>query len=100
MTQQRDDAGAANSSEQGRLTLQAVGITLLGVLGSIGATVAFGVKGAWWVRIVAGIGTTVGLAVIVALLGTRTNLLTRLADWITGRSYRESHRDGEATKDA
>ena len=32
------------------LTLQATGITLLGVLLSIGVTVAFGLKAAWWVR--------------------------------------------------
>jgi hypothetical protein len=94
MTQQSDDAGDGSSSDQGRLTLQAVGITLLGVLASIGVTVALGVTAAWWLRIVADAATTVGLALSVALLGTRTNLLTRLADWITGRSYRESRRDG------
>lgn len=70
-----------------RLTLQAAGVTLLGVFLSIGVTVAFGVAQAWWIRLLAGVGTTVGLAVCVALLGTRTSLLVRLADWITGRSY-------------
>ena len=72
-----------------RLTLQAAGVTLLGVFLSIGVTVAFGLTQAWWIRLLAGVGTTIGLAVGAALLGTRTSLLIRLADWITGRSYVE-----------
>ena len=71
-----------------RLTLQAAGITLFGVLLSIGITVGFGISAAWWVRVAAGVGTTVALAFGVWLLGTRTNVLARAADWITGRSYR------------
>ncbi len=70
------------------LTLQAAGITLLGVLVSIGVTVGFGLTAAWWVRLLAGAGTTVAMAVLIAVLGTRTSLLARLANWITGRSYR------------
>lgn len=85
----RDSHGAGGDGEN-RLTLQATGITLLGVLVSIGATVAFGLKADWWIRLLAGIGTTAALTLAVAILGTRTNVLTRLADWITGRSYRES----------
>lgn len=72
-----------------RLTLQAGGLTLLGVLLSIGVTVAFGLTQPWWIRTLAGAGTTIGLAAGVALLGRRTSLLTRLTDWITGRSYIE-----------
>ena len=71
-----------------RLTLQAAGVTLLGVLLSIGTTVAFGMSGPWWIRTAAGAATTVALAVAVWLLGTRTSILVRVTDWITGRSYR------------
>lgn len=87
------DSTAAESSRDRRLTLQAIGVTLLGVLASIGVTVASAISAPWWVRSVVGAGTTVGLAFAVTILGTRTNVLIRLADWITGRSYRESHGD-------
>lgn len=81
-----------SANEQGedqRLALQTAGITLLGVLISIGVTVALGIKTAWWTRIAIGLATTMGLAFAVAILGTRTTVLARLTDWITGRSYRE-----------
>ncbi len=76
------------SNRERRLALQGTGVTLLGVLLSIGVTVAFGLSGPWWVRLAAGTGTTFALALAVWLLGTRTRILARLADWITGRSYR------------
>jgi hypothetical protein len=65
------------------LTLQSVGITLLGVLFSIGVTVGFGVTGAWWLRLGAGVATTIALVVLVGTLGRRTRLLRRLANWMT-----------------
>ena len=81
-------AEESRAERERHLTLQALGITLLGVLVSIGATVGFGVGGAWWLRATIGLATTTGLATLVWLLGTRTDLLARMADWITGRSYR------------
>jgi hypothetical protein len=65
------------------LTLQSVGITLLGVLLSIGVTVGFGITGAWWLRLGAGVATTIGLVVLVGTVGRRTRLLRRLASWMT-----------------
>ncbi len=91
MIKEAEPAGRSDAGRDSRLTLQAVGLTLLGVLSSIGVTVGSAIAAAWWIQIAAGVATTVGLAFAVALLGTRTRLLTRLADWITGRSYRESH---------
>lgn len=67
------------------ITLTASGITLLGVLLSVGVTVAFGISGVWWVRVAAGVGTTVVLIVVVKL-GTSSGRgpLARLAGWIVG----------------
>lgn len=75
------------SAQESRLTLQSTGVTLVGVLLSIGMTVGFGVAGAWWIRVIAGVATTAGLILVVWFFGTRTALLARLADWITGRTY-------------
>lgn len=67
------------------LSLTTGGITLLGVLLSIGTTVGMGLSGQWWVRVLAGVGTTLLLAVVVKL-GTRAGRgpLARLANWIIG----------------
>ncbi len=75
--------------DETKLTLQAAGLTLMGVLQSIGVTVGMGLSAPWWLRIGAGAATTLGLTLAVWLLGTRTHLLTRLTEWITGRSYLE-----------
>lgn len=75
-----------SQQEQNRelqLSLQGIGITLLGVLLSIGVTVAFGLTAPWWVRLLAGAGTSIGLVVVVGVMGRRTSLLRRLADWLT-----------------
>ncbi len=93
MTREGERTSHQNGRLRSRLTLQAVALTLLGVLASIGVTVASAIGPAWWVRVATGAATTVGLAVAVALLGTRTEVLARLADWITGRSYRGSDGD-------
>lgn len=82
------DDEAAGARER-RLTLQALGVTILGVLLSIGTTVGIGLTAAWWVRLLAGAATTVSLAALVWLLGTRTAVLARLADVVTGRSYKQ-----------
>lgn len=67
------------------LSLTTGGITLLGVLLSVGATVAFGIKGEWWIRALAGAGTTIALATVVKL-GTRSGQgpVARLAMWVIG----------------
>ena len=82
-------SGNEGIADETKLALQAAGLTLVGVLLSIGVTVGMGLGGAWWVRLLAGAGTTVGLTLAVWFLGTRTHLLARLAEWITGRSYIE-----------
>ncbi len=91
-SRRRDGGDGSNGDRIGdverRLTLQATGVTLLGVLLSIGITVAFGLSRPWWIRVLAGAGTTLALAFSVWFLGTKTRMLVRLTDWITGRSYR------------
>ena len=67
------------------LALTTGGITLLGVLLSIGVTVAFGIKGPWWLRAAGGLGATLALVVIVKL-GTSSGRgpLARFARWTIG----------------
>jgi hypothetical protein len=67
------------------LSLTTGGITLLGVLLSVGVSVGFGVQGAWWVRVLAGVATTIAL-VLVVKLGTSAGRgpLARLARWTIG----------------
>ena len=76
-----DDSAPSGNS----LSLTTGGITLLGVLLSVGVSVAFGIKGDWWLRVLAGVGTTVGLIVVVkALTASGRGPLARLARWIIG----------------
>ena len=49
------------------LSLTTGGITLLGVLLSIGVTVGMGLDAPWWVRVLVGLATTLVLSVIVKL---------------------------------
>ncbi len=67
------------------LSLTTSGLTLLSVLLSIGVTVGIGIKGPWWVRLLAGVGTTCALALLVKL-GSRAGRgpLARLAAWMLG----------------
>lgn len=67
------------------LTLTTGGITLLGVLLSVGVSVGFGVKGPWWVRVLAGAATTLALVTAVKL-GTSAGRgpLARAARWVIG----------------
>ena len=59
------------------------GLTLIGVLLSIGVTVAFGVRGEWWVRVLAGAATTVVLVVLVkASTKSGRGPVMRLANWV------------------
>lgn len=84
----REGSEGSETELETRLTLQATGITLVGVLLSIGVTVGFGISAPWWIRLAVGVGTTVALAFAVWFLGTHTSILVRLTDRITGRSYR------------
>ena len=67
------------------LNLTTGGLTLLGVLLSIGVTVGIGISAAWWVRVLVGVAVTSLLAVVVKL-GTRSGRgpLARVANWIIG----------------
>lgn len=80
----RDDNRSGRRSSTA-LTLTAAGVTLLGVLVSIGVTVGIGVKGPWWLRLGAGLASTVVLVAIVKLT-TRSGRgpLARLANWTIG----------------
>ena len=67
------------------ITLKAAGLTLLGVIVSVGVTVGFGVPGPWWFRVLVGAAVTVGLAALVKLAsGSRRGPLARLANWMIG----------------
>lgn len=84
----------SSSGDSQALTLTTGGITLLSVLLSVSVSVGFGVSGDWWVRVLAGTGTLVGLIVAVKL-GTSAGRgpLAQLARWIIGRDGADS-RDG------
>lgn len=76
------------------LSLTTGGITLLGVLLSIGVSVGFGISGPWWLRLASGIGTTLALAVVVKLGSSAgRGPLARLANWMIGGDA-ERARDG------
>lgn len=82
-------ASDSNSDRQQRsskdMTLTAMGLTLLGVIISVGATVGFGISGAWWLRVAAGLGTSTTL-VLVAAWATSSGRggVARLANWVIG----------------
>lgn len=79
------DQGAGQNS----LNLTTSGVTLIGVLLSIGITVAFGISGPWWLRLLAGAATTAGLAVFVKLTTSAgRGPLARAASWVIGTSER------------
>jgi hypothetical protein len=71
--------------DRAELQLQAAGLTLLGVILSIGVTVGMGLSGAWWLRVGLGAAVCVVLAVVVAFGARHTPVLSRLARWITGQ---------------
>ena len=67
------------------LSLTTGGITLLGVLLSIGVTVGMGLDEPWWVRVLVGLATTVVLGVIVKVGSSAgRGPLARMANWMIG----------------
>jgi hypothetical protein len=75
---QSGGSGSTNRS----VTLTATGVTLLGVLLSIGVTVGMGISGPWWARTAVGLASTVALIATVKM-ATRAGRgpLARLATW-------------------
>lgn len=72
-----DGTGSAASSRT------STGITLIGVLLSIGSTVGFGISGPWWLRVVAGCAVALALAAAVKVgTSSQQGPLARLAAWI------------------
>ncbi len=70
-------------------SLTAIGITLLGVVLSIGATVGFGITGAWWLRLLAAAAVALGLALAIKLGSTSDRgPLARFAKWILNAPFR------------
>ena len=84
-----DEPSATREQTSTSLTLTTGGITLLGVLLSVGVSVGFGIKGEWWVRLLAGLATTLVLVAVVRL-GTRQGRgpIARMANWVIGGSGR------------
>lgn len=66
-----------------RLSLETAGITLIGVIISIGLTVGFGLKTELWIRVIAGAATAGVLVVLVKMSASEGAALRRAANWIT-----------------
>lgn len=72
------------------LNLTTSGITLLGVLLSVGTSVGLGIEQDWWLRVLAGTATTLVLIVIVKLgTGAGRGPVARLANWFISSSSDE-----------
>ena len=82
MGAQESDDGERTSRS---LNLTTGGLTLLGVLLSIGVTAGFGITGAWWLRVLGGLLTTIVLVGLVKL-GTASGRgpIARMANWVIG----------------
>lgn len=85
--EQGQEGGQERLERSTRLTLEAAGITLLGVILSISLTIGFGIKAELPVRIAAGAVTAVGLVAVVKL-GSSQGALRRAANWITRAASR------------
>jgi hypothetical protein len=67
------------------LSLTNGGVTLLGVLLSVGTSVGMGLSAPWWVRVLAGVGTTAVLVLVVRFgAWSGRGPIARLADWMLG----------------
>jgi len=74
---------------QRSLSLTTGGLTLMGVILSIGFTVGFGVSGPVWLRLLSGLGAVAALVAVVKL-GTAAGRgpIARLANWVIGADRR------------
>ena len=89
MTEQPSGRGENEDlSRSTRLTLEAAGITLIGVILSISLTVGFGLQTALWIKVGAGVLTGVLLTAAVKLSASEGAGLRRLANWITAAAWR------------
>lgn len=75
--------GRTQATDEIATSLTSTGITLLGVLASIGLTVGFGVSAVWWIRVIAGVAAVVGLTIAIKVgTASRRGPLARLSSWI------------------
>ena len=83
--------GDRNSGDRSArsLSLTTGGLTLLGVLLSIGVTVAAAIEAHWWIRALIGVGVT-ALLVVGFKAGTASGRgpIARLANWVIGEPER------------
>lgn len=82
------EGGERRLERSTRLTLQAAGITLIGVILSISLTVGFGLEGPIWMRVAAGAATGALLLAAIRVGSTEGAALRRAADWVTGARER------------
>lgn len=81
-----ESADASGERTSRSLSLTTGGLTLLGVLLSIGVTVGTSVGAPWWGAILIGLGTTVLLVVgVKAATSSGRGPLARVANWVIGR---------------
>lgn len=75
--------GGRESGRGDSVTLTAMGITLLGVLLSIGVSVGFGLHGSWWWRVAGGLLAMLLIGAAVKLgTASRRGPVARLAKWM------------------
>jgi hypothetical protein len=75
----------SDSRSSRSLNLTTGGVTLIGVLLSIGVTVGFGVSGEWWLRVASGTATTVVLVFLVKMAtSSGRGPLAHAANWVIG----------------
>ena len=88
MAEERQETAAAGRTQRS-VSLTTGGITLLSVLLGVGVTVALGISAPWWGRVLAGLGTTV-LLIVVVKIGTSRGRgpLARVANWVIGQEER------------
>lgn len=77
MSRSSPEASPAPESDRAPLTLEAAGITLVGVIVGAALTVAFGLDSVLWVRVTAGLGTALALGLLVRVGATRLSSRVR-----------------------